>query len=109
MTFNEEKFVRSRHWFWAAVILMLGGILYMGLAPAAEAPLKMEWRAIAFIYENSEYKRVTDVFDHALPDELTCVKASVQAMHAMAPSFKDGDAVVIKCMLVPVLKPSVTT
>ena len=37
MTFNEEKFVRSRHWFWAAVILMLGGVLYMGLAPAAEA------------------------------------------------------------------------
>jgi hypothetical protein len=39
MTIFEEKFVRVRHWFLAAIILMTLGILYMGLAPAAEAPL----------------------------------------------------------------------
>jgi hypothetical protein len=32
MKFNEEKFVRVRHWYMAAIILMLIGILWMGIS-----------------------------------------------------------------------------
>lgn len=110
MTNWEEKFVRSRHWFWAAVILLLSGILYMGLAPAAETTtLPMEWRAFAFLYEDRTYKRVTDLFDVSFPDQLTCLKAAAQGLNASAPKFKDGDAMIVGCFQVPVLKPSVTT
>jgi hypothetical protein len=34
MTTFEEKFVRVRHWFLAAIILMFIGILYLGLYPS---------------------------------------------------------------------------
>jgi hypothetical protein len=109
MTIFEEKFVRVRHWFLAAIILMTLGILYMGLAPAAEAPLPTEWRALAFTYSHSKYERVVDMFDTPFPDQATCLASATQGMREVAEKLKDGEGIVATCIQVPVLKPSVTS
>lgn len=102
--FNEERFVRARHWYLGAIILLFFGMLYMVASDAAEAPpLQMEWRAIAFVYTHGKYERAIDMFDRAWPDAQACTAAANEGLRAVSPGFKDGDGMFIKCIAVPVL------
>lgn len=50
MSFNEEKFVRVRHYYLLAIILMFAGIIFMGTG--CTDPTAPVWRCVdGYVYE----------------------------------------------------------